>query len=72
MTANQIKAKLYEQDKNVKTVAEELGTSSTIISQLINGHNFYPRYAREMRERYGVVIHDFRRRRRQPKTATAA
>lgn len=49
-------------DKNLTSgrIAEELGTSVTIISQLIHGHNYYPRWAEALRRRYGIVIPDTR------------
>jgi hypothetical protein len=47
-------------------IAEELGTTTVIISQLVNGHNYYPRYASEIFTRYGILIPDTRELRRQP------
>jgi hypothetical protein len=52
-------------------IADELGTSVTMISQLVNGHNYYPRFANEIQLRWGIFIPDTRELRR-PSLAKAA
>lgn len=47
-------------------IADDLGTSVVMISQLMNGHNYYPRYAEQVYHRYGIFIPDTRDLRRKP------
>jgi hypothetical protein len=51
---------MIQKDLTSGKIAEELGTSVSIISQLIHGHNYYPRYAKAIFERYGIFIPDTR------------
>ena len=58
--------RMIDLDLTSGTIADELGTSTVIISQLVNGHNYYPRYARELWNRYQILIPDTRDLRRGP------
>lgn len=66
MTPNQRKqlkeARKRMIDLNISSgkIAEELGTSTAMISQLIHGSHYYPRYADELRRRYQIHIPDTR------------
>ena len=67
MTKDQIKnikLAMIKKDLTVSKIADELNTRRDIISQLVNGLYFYPRYAAEIRQRYGIVIPDTRQPRR--------
>lgn len=61
----QIKIQMLLKDLTTAKIAEELGARRDIISQLINGHYYYPRYAKEIAARYGIFIPDTRNSRRQ-------
>ena len=61
----QIKIAIIRRGLTVTKIAEELGTRRDIISQLVNGLYYYPRYAQEMKTRYGITIPDTRKPRRQ-------
>ena len=65
----QIKMAMIEQDLSVTQIAKQLNTRRDMISQLINGHYYYPRYAEEIKQRYGIVIPDTRRPRFEPAKA---
>lgn len=56
---------MIDMDLTSGIIAEELETSVVMISQLVNGHNYYPRYAAEMEKRYGIFIPDTRDLRRR-------
>ena len=56
----EVRKRMIDLDLTSRSLAVELNTSITIISQLVNGHNYYPRYAKQLRERYGIVIPDTR------------
>lgn len=70
MNANQRKQlkaarkRMIDLDLTSGSLADELNTSVTIISQLVNGHNYYPRYAEALRTKYGIFIPDTRELRR--------
>lgn len=61
--------RMIDLDLTSGTIAEALGVSPTMISQLVNGHNYYPTYAAEIQIRYGIVIPDIRPRRPLAKAA---
>lgn len=58
--------RMIDLDLTSRRIADELGTSVVIISQLVNGHRYYPRYARELWRRYQIALPDTRDLRRSP------
>jgi hypothetical protein len=60
----QARKQMIDLDLTSGTIADELGTSVTMISQLVNGHNYYPRFADEIFRRWGILIPDTRELRR--------
>lgn len=56
--------RMIDLDLTTGRIAEVLEVSPTMISQLVNGHNYYPAYAEKLRELYGIVIPDTRTLRR--------
>jgi hypothetical protein len=57
--------RMIDLDLTAGMIAQQLGTSNVIISQLVNGHNYYPRYAMEIFNLYGICIPDTRENRRR-------
>ena len=55
---------MLKKNLTTKSIADALGTTVVMISQLVNGHYYYPRYAQEIERRYGIHIPDSRRLRR--------
>lgn len=55
---------MIDKDLSTGRIAEDLGARPDVISQLINGHYYYPRYAAEILRRYGILIPDTRVHRR--------
>lgn len=55
---------MIDLDLTTGQIAEDLGTSPSIVSQLIHGHYYYPSYAKELMDRYGIFIPDTRELRR--------
>lgn len=64
--------RMIDLDLTSGMIAEDLGVSAVMISQLVNGHNYYPRYAAELKRRYGIYIPDSRDLRRRPIAKVAA
>jgi hypothetical protein len=58
--------RMIDLDLTSGLIAKEIGTSAVIISQLVNGHRYYPRHAQELWRRYRIAIPDTRELRRQP------
>jgi hypothetical protein len=58
--------KMIDLDLTSGEIADELGASAVVISQLVNGHRYYPRWADELRRRYGILVPDTRDLRRGP------
>jgi len=56
--------RMIDLDLSSGQIAEELGTSQVMISQLVHGHYYYPRYADELMRRYRIFIPDTRDLRR--------
>lgn len=55
---------MIDKDLSTGQIAADLGARPDVISQLINGHYYYPRHAAEMLRRYGILIPDTRDLRR--------
>jgi hypothetical protein len=56
--------RMIDLDLTSGQIAKDLGTSVVIVSQLVNGHRYYPRHAQELWRRYQIAIPDTRDLRR--------
>lgn len=50
--------RMIDLDLSTSQIAEALGLNPVMVSQLIHGHYYYPRYAAEINKRYGIFIPD--------------
>lgn len=50
--------RMIDLDLSTGQIARSLGINPDMVSQMIHGHYYYPRYANEMYERYRILIPD--------------
>lgn len=56
MNPIEIKVEITKRGLTQKQIADELGTRPDMICQLVNGYAYFPRIAKAIEERYGIII----------------